>query len=145
MEQGDYVRWLRTGGSHTTTSGAPCSPDLVWHSNLTSTTTQFTRQFLEAPGPHPYICSPHCGSGMTGEVTITTVIDLTISDTGGASQLAWSGGGGLYRVYRSDAPAFTTATVLTASGGTTQTDFLDQTGGTPPPGRASFYLVMNEF
>jgi plastocyanin len=145
VEQGDYVRWVRTGGSHTTTSGPPCTADMLWHSGLTSTTTQFTRQFLEAPGVRPYLCSPHCGLGMTGQVTITTVIDLIVSDTGGAFQLTWTGGGGLYRVYRSASPAFTTATVLTASGGTNQTGFLDQTGGTPPPGSASFYLVMNEF
>lgn len=147
VETGDYVRWTWTSGIHTTTSGTPCLADGLWTSNLDSTTTQFTRQFLEAPGTRPYFCSPHCGLGMTGSVVVTTLIDLTTTDLSGAVMLSWTGGGGIYRVFRSSSPLFpaTSTTVLTPTGGTTQTSFLDQTAGTPPVGSAFFYLVMNQF
>ena len=82
---------------------------------------------------------------MTGQVTVTSVIELTVSDSAGASQLTWTGGGGIYRVFRSDSPSFVISSVLTAAGGTNQTAFLDQTGGLPPMGSAYFYLVMNQF
>src|SRR5678815_6194891 len=42
VEQGDYVRWIRASGSHTTTSGIPCTADMLWNSSLNSTTTSFT-------------------------------------------------------------------------------------------------------
>ena len=145
VEQGDHVRWNRTSGSHTTTSGVPCTADLLWNSSLNNTTTTFTRQFLETPGVLRFFCSPHCGLGMTGQVTVTSVIELTVSDSAGASQLTWTGGGGIYRVFRSDSPSFVISSVLTAAGGTNQTAFLDQTGGLPPMGSAYFYLVMNQF
>jgi len=145
VEEGDYVRWNWTSGSHTTTSGAPCVADMLWNSSLNSMTTQFTRQFLEVPSVRQFFCSPHCTLGMTGQVTVTTVIQLTVTDAAGATQLTWAGGGGLYRVFRSDSPLFGASTVLTAPGGTNQTSFLDQNGGSPPMGSALFYLVMNEF
>ena len=145
VEQGDYVRWNWTAGLHTTTSGVPCVADMLWSSPLNASTTQFTRQFLEVPSVRRFFCSPHCGLGMTGQVTVSDVIQLTVTDAGGATQLAWAGGGGLYRVFRSDSPLFGTSTVLTAAGGTNQTSFLDQTGGSPAMGRAFFYLVMNQF
>ena len=145
VEQGDYIRWNWTSGSHTTTSGVPCTADALWNSALNSTTTNFTRQFLEAPGARQFFCNPHCGLGMTGQVTVTTVIDLTVTDSGGASQLTWTGGGGIYRVFRSDSPLFAASSVLTPAGGTNQTAFLDQTGGSPPAGTALFYLAMNQF
>lgn len=143
----DHVRWTWTTGAHTTTSGSPCVSSGLWASNLNSTTTQFTRQFLEAPGPRPFFCSPHCGLGMTGSVLVTTLIDLATTDVGGATSLSWTGGGGTYRVFRSTSPLFpdSSTTVLTPAGGITQTSFLDQTAGSPPPDGVYFYLVMNQF
>jgi plastocyanin len=148
VEQGDYVRWTWTTGAHTTTSGAACVSNALWASNLNSTTTQFTRQFLEAPGARPYFCAPHCGLGMTGSVLVTPLIDLTTTDAGGgAISLSWAGGVGTYRIFRSSSPLFFTdsTTELTPAGGITQASFLDQLAGVPPEGEAFFYLVMNHF
>ena len=146
VEQGDYAQWQWLSGIHTTTSGTPCVANSLWTANLNSTTPLFTRQFLEAPGPQPYFCSPHCTFGMQGQVNVTTLIDLTATDVSGATRLDWVGGGGLYRIFRSDAPQFPAGTVvLTPTGGTNQTSFLDSSGGTPAAGSAFFYLVMNQF
>ena len=147
MEQGDHVRWVNGGGSHTTTSGSPCVANNLWTSNLNTTTTMFTRQFNDAPNNYPYFCSPHCGLGMTGTIRVTTLIDARLSDVGGATQLDWSGGGGTYRIYRSTSPAFPTAntTVLTGATGTQLLSLLDQNAGVPPVGGAFYYLVMNQF
>ena len=144
VEQGDYVRWTWNSGVHTTTSGVPCTTDAVWNSSISTSTRTFTRQFTEAPGLRKYFCSPHCGAGMTGQVTVTSPIDLTVTLVGGSSQLGWSGGGGLYRVYRADLPSFSSSTVLTAAGGTSLTMFSDAAAG-PAVGSARFYLVMNHF
>jgi plastocyanin len=146
VEQEDYVRWIWLGGSHTTTSGPPCIADGLWSNVLTTTSTSFTRQFLEAPGTRPFFCMPHCSLGMTGQVIVTAPIDLAVTDVSGTAQLAWSGGGGLYRVFRSGSAPFGAGTaVLTPAGGTSQTTFSDQTGATPTAGSAFFYLVMNQF
>ena len=147
VEQGDYVRWLWGSlGAHTTTNGTPCVAGTLWNSNLNSTTTQFTRQFLEAPGTLPFFCMPHCGLGMTGQVVVTTDIQLATTDSGGSTLLSWSGGGGSYRVFRSDSPLFGAgATVLTPGTGTTQTSFLDTTGVPPAVDTVTYYLVMNQF
>jgi plastocyanin len=147
VETGDYVLWNWTSGIHTTTSGMPCLADGLWSSSLDSVTTQFTRQFLEAPGARSYFCSPHCGLGMTGSVLVTSPIDLATTDVSGATMLSWTGGGGIYRVFRSNSPLFpaTLTMVLTPTSGTSQTSFLDRTAGSPPAQSAFFYLVMNQF
>ena len=146
VEQGDYVRWNNTSGSHTTTSGAACAANALWNSPLSTTTPTFTRVFNEAPATLPYFCQPHCGFGMTGQVVVTTLISVTVTASGGAVQLDWSGGSGLYRIFRSTSPLFTsgTTTVLTGAGAQAVT-FTDQNGGIPPVGSANFYLVMNQF
>jgi plastocyanin len=147
VEQGDYVRWNWGNlGAHTTTSGSPCVANMLWSSNLNSTTTQFTRQFSEAPGTLPYFCGPHCGLGMTGQVVVTSVIQLATTDSGGSTLLSWSGGGGSYRVFRSDSPLFGAGTtVLTPGTGTSQTSLLDTTGVPPALDKVVYYLVMNQF
>lgn len=146
VEQGDYVRWnWGSLGAHTTTSGSPCVATMLWNSNLNSTTTQFTRQFLEAPGTLPYFCSPHCGLGMTGQVVVTSDIQIATSDSGGSTLLSWSGGGS-YRVFRSDSPLFGAGTtVITPGTGTSQTSLLDTTGVPPALDKVVYYLVMNQF
>jgi plastocyanin len=155
VEQGDYVRWRFTGvGScHTTTSGAVCGqPSGLWNVIIGSPTCLggpvqvFTRQFLEAPGTIGYFCSPHCSLGMRGQVSVTTPINLAVTVAGSDTTLSYSGGGGLYRIFRSDVPGFTGAgtTVLTPPGGTSVTTFTD-TQSVPAEGRAFFYLVMNQF
>lgn len=148
VEQGDYVRWRFIGTTyiHTTTSGSSCTYNGIWTATLSATSPSWTQQFSGLPGPNPYFCGYHCYFyGMVGQVTETTVIDVTGTDTAGILTLTWVGGRGPYRVFRSDNPAFTgTGTViLTPSGGTTATtlsDILEL-----PPGMAAFYLVMNQF
>jgi len=82
---------------------------------------------------------------MRGQVTVTTMIDVSADDTAGILTLTWVGGGGLYRVFRSDTPAFTGSgtIVLTPTAGTTATSFSDT--AQPVPGAALCYLVMNQF
>lgn len=147
VEQGDYVRWTWGNlGAHTTTSGSPCVVNMLWNANLNSTTTQFTRQFLEAPGTFPFFCSPHCGLGMTGQVVVTSDIQLATTDSSGSTLLSWTGGGGSYRVFRSDSPLFGAGTtVLTPGTGTSQTSLLDTTGVPPALDKVVYYLVMNQF
>jgi len=132
-----------TSLTHTTTSGSPCVADLLWNASLPVGGT-FTRQFFEPPSVRPFFCMPHCGLGMTGEVTISTAISLQATDNAGQLTLSWSGGGGLYRVIRSDIPAFTGAGTATfqptgGDGGTTFTDTAE-----PASGKALFYLAMNK-
>jgi len=148
VEQNDHVRWRWTGGSHTTTSGTPCAASGLWASNLNSLATSFTRQFTELPSTIPYFCQPHCGLGMQGQVVVTTAIEvMAIPAAGGAVQLDWTGGGGLYRIFRSTSPLFTggTTTILTGAAGTSALTFVDATAGTPPVGSVHYYLVMNHF
>ena len=146
VEQGDWVRWksVATGMSHTTTSGNPCVANNLWSSPLMPG-AQFTRQFTENPGTLPYFCSPHCGLNMTGQVRVTTPINLQASDSFGTLNLTWTGGGSIYRVFRSDVPAFIgTGTVSFApTGGDTGTSFSDMSQ--PAPGSVLYYLVMNKF
>ena len=145
LEPGDYVRWIWVAGLHTTTSGSSCVASGLWTSNLTSSVTSFTRQFNEAPGSFPYYCSPHCGFGMTGTVLLTTPIQLGITDLPPMATLSWTGGGGLYRIYRAGNPLFNGATVITPPGGASGLTFNDTTGDLPAEGTAFFYLVMNQF
>ena len=145
LEPQDYVRWRWISGSHTTTSGSPCSASGLWSNALNSLSTSFTRQFLEAPGTIPYFCSPHC-SFMSGQVVLTTPIQVSVNDNAGAVDLAWSGGGAPYRVYRSDSPLFGAGTqILTPVGGIGAMAFTDASGLAPGLDKAFYYLVMNEF
>jgi hypothetical protein len=71
---------------------------------------------------------------------------IATTDSGGSTLLSWSGGGGSYRVFRSDSPLFgASATVLTPGTGTTQSSFLDTTGVPPAVDQVIYYLVMNQF
>jgi plastocyanin len=154
VEQGDYVRWRFSGTSvcHTTTSGPLCdTPSGLWNVTLGPSTcpnapqTEFTRRFPESPGTIDYYCAPHCFLGMRGAVTVTTPIQVTASESSGQLTLAWAGGGGLYRVFRSGLPAFVGSgtVVLTPAAGTTLSTLSDSTE--PAPGQVSFYLVMNQY
>src|SRR6266545_2938999 len=106
VETGDFVRWMPLVASiHTTTSGANCLTDGLWNASLGTPGVNFTRQFNETSRLLPYFCSPHCGFAMVGQVTVTTTIDVTVVDSSGTTKLSWTGGGGSYRVFRSDNPA----------------------------------------
>jgi plastocyanin len=146
IEQGDWVRWMHVGASlsHTTTSGNPCVGSGLWNFSLVPG-TQFTRQFLEIPQNLPYFCTPHCTFGMQGQVAVTTRIAVQASDNLGQLVLNWTGGSGVYQVFRSDVPAFTGAgtTTLSPDAGPNGTTFTDPTP--PTVGKILFYLVMNKF
>jgi plastocyanin len=146
IEQGDWIRWKNVGVSfsHTTTSGFPCVSTGIWNSTL-APGGQFTRQFIESPQALPYYCIPHCGSGMTGQVMVTSRILLQATDSLGQLMLSWTGGGGSYRVFKSDIPAFTGAgtVVFAPNGGDAGTSFTDAVE--PSVGGVAYYLVMNKF
>jgi plastocyanin len=148
VEQGDHARWVPLVVSiHTTTSGAPCVADGRWSASLGTPGVNFTRQFAEPPQVFPYFCSPHCGLGMQGQVTVTTLIDLATTDSSGTPKLSWTGGGASYQVFRSDTPAFTgpNTVKLTPDGGSAGMTLTDLSAPQPATGRANFYLVMNLF
>jgi plastocyanin len=145
VEPEDYVRWRWNSGTHSTTSGSACSASGLWNVPMTSASTSFTRQFLEAPGTIPFFCTPHC-SFMSGQVIVTTTIQVSVADNAGTVDLTWSGGAAPYRVYRSDSPLFGAGTqVLTPVGGIGTTAFSDASGTAPALDKAFYYLVMNEF
>ncbi len=145
VEPGDFVRWVYNTTvtiTHTTTSGSPCASNGIWSGTLTLSTPQFTQGFPGPPGAFPYFCIPHCGLGMTGQVTVTTPIDLSATDDAGTLTLSWNGGGA-YQVFRSDNPAFAGpgTAVMPPDAGSAGTTFTDQTA--PAVGKPLFYLVMN--
>lgn len=156
IEQGDWVRWKHTSTAefpmfHTTTHGVKnamggCDMLGLWNAALLPPDfPQFTRRFLEPPQTLPYCCEPHTFLNMLGEVVVTGPIDLTASETSGVLTLDWSGGSGLYTVFRSDDPRFAgpATTMFAPDAGDTGTSFRDL--AQPDPGRALFYLVMNKY
>lgn len=161
VERGDWVRWksIATTLSHTTTRGSGCiGDDPQWDFTLLPG-TQFSRQFTEDPGvlsvTIPYFCVPHCAVGMKGTVTVTIPIKVAASrDSLDQLILTWSGGGGLYRVIRSDSstfcaisPAYPACTTTTKETflpdlGESDTTFTDSTQA--GPGKVLYYLVLNK-
>ena len=76
VEEGDTVQWINTSSSyHTTTSGTGCSPDGLWDSGLIAPGGDFILQFNNT-GTYPYYCTPHCGLGMTGTITVNPAVDV---------------------------------------------------------------------
>jgi plastocyanin len=71
---GDRVRWVRTAGNHTVTSGSACAADGVSFDGvltLTSTSFSWIVPASAAGSTIPYFCAPHCPFGMTGQITVT--------------------------------------------------------------------------
>jgi plastocyanin len=67
IKVGDTVRWILTGGTHTTTSGTFPTPDGMWNQTLSpDSPTDVT--FPEA-GTFPYFCRFH-GDLMSGRVVV---------------------------------------------------------------------------
>jgi|GEM_PF-1140341 len=69
---GDTVRFVRTGGSHTVTSGANCTASGLFNAPLNATSTSFTWTVPSsvAGTTVSYYCIPHCGGGMRGTITV---------------------------------------------------------------------------
>lgn len=72
VNAGDVVVWIHAGGSHTVTSGIQCTPDGLFDEPLDN----FAQMpFYVVPEDSPsgiidYFCSPHCGMGMEGTITV---------------------------------------------------------------------------
>lgn len=68
---GDVVEWNWQGGTHSVTEGGNCTPAGGFDSGVTSASSAdpFCVRFNQA-GEVPYHCTPHCGVGMTGTVTV---------------------------------------------------------------------------
>jgi plastocyanin len=64
---GDTVRWIWTGGSHTTTSVNIPVGASTWNSPLNSTVTSYD-YVVEFAGMYNYVCVPHQSMGMTGTI-----------------------------------------------------------------------------
>ncbi|MCE2884071.1 MAG: plastocyanin/azurin family copper-binding protein [Planctomycetaceae bacterium] len=71
---GDTVRFVRTGGSHTVTSGSSCTASGLFNAPLNATNPSFTWTVpASAAGTTvPYYCIPHCGGGMVGSIVVTS-------------------------------------------------------------------------
>jgi plastocyanin len=68
---GDIVVWTNNGANtHTTTSGSGCTVAAGWDSGNLAPAATFSHTFSSA-GSFPYHCTFHCGSGMTGTITVT--------------------------------------------------------------------------
>jgi plastocyanin len=146
IESGDWVLWRNGGTSrtHTTTSGDACVADGRWRGNLPPG-GRFTRRFTEAPGQIlDYFSEPDCVFGMAGEVDITSDIHLSVSDSPASALLSWTGGSGLYRVFRSDSASFVSPVNATFApdGGDGGTSFSDP--APVAPGTVHFYLVQDK-
>ncbi|MGD2110268.1 MAG: plastocyanin/azurin family copper-binding protein [Phycisphaerae bacterium] len=81
---GDTVEWIWSSGSHTVTSGTPCTADDV-HFNEPLTSGNPTVTFVvpnDGTTLIPYFCSPHCLGGMVGSITIEGNPIPTVSQWG---------------------------------------------------------------
>ncbi len=80
--QGDQVRWNRTAGTHTTTSGNSPNANGLWNATLNSSTPSFTRTF-NSTGTFPYFCSFH-DPGMAGSIFVEPASGI-LDDDGSAT------------------------------------------------------------
>jgi len=72
---GDTVRFVRSGGTHTTTSVSVPSGAASWDSPLSANVTQFDYKVTHE-GTYSYVCTPHAGIGMVGSFsTVSTGIN----------------------------------------------------------------------
>jgi len=72
VSPGDTITWqYNTGYPHTVTSGIPCTPDGLFHSDLNGSNPTFTWDVpMDALGDIPYFCDPHCLMGMHGMISV---------------------------------------------------------------------------
>lgn len=69
---GDTIRWVRTGGTHTVTSGSDCTDDGLLDGLLSSSSTSFQWVVPASfSGTINYFCAPHCFWGMDGSGTVS--------------------------------------------------------------------------
>jgi len=72
VSPGDTIEWRYATGVHTVTSGASCTPDARFDMLLDSDNAVvfYTVPAEEPGGVIPYYCTPHCGLGMVGTITV---------------------------------------------------------------------------
>ena len=101
---GDTVRWVRTGGNHTVTSGDDCAADGVYFDaplNSANRAAVWTVPVSAANSTVGYFCIPHCDFFMVGTITVTGAAnpaDLNNDGAVNAADLAallnnWGGSG----------------------------------------------------
>jgi plastocyanin len=74
---GDTIHWVWTSGTHTVTSGPPCTADgIYFNSPLTSAHPTFDYVVPASASSIPYFCTFHCAFGMTGLITVQSLGDL---------------------------------------------------------------------
>jgi plastocyanin len=110
VSPGDRIRWVRTAGNHTVTSGAACTASGLFDGLITLANPQFTWIVpASAAGQTiPYYCAPHCSFGMVGTITVTGSANPADLDGDGlvnASDLAtllnsWGAKGGVADIDR---------------------------------------------
>ncbi len=69
---GDVIRFVRTGGSHTATSGSNCVDDGLFDAplNLANPVFLWTVPQSAAGTTVSYFCNPHCFYDMVGEIVV---------------------------------------------------------------------------
>ena len=79
---GDTIRWVYTGGTHSVTSGADCTPSGLFDSPLSIKNTEFvwTVPASAAGTTVDYYCDPHCIFGQTGSIRVGT--EHVVTQTG---------------------------------------------------------------
>ena len=100
---GDTVRFVRTGGTHTVTSGTGCTSSGLFNSPLSAAVRSYTWAVPASVAGTVvgYYCVPHCGSNMVGSITVAAAApspDIDGSGNVNASDLAmllgnWGGKG----------------------------------------------------
>ncbi len=83
---GDTIRWVRTGGSHTVTSGSGCTATGLFNGTLNSVSTSFTWVVPESVGGTtvPYHCTPHCA---VQQATIVVNAPAVVGDLDGSGSV----------------------------------------------------------
>lgn len=76
---GDIVRWVRTEGTHTTTSKTIPIGAQAWDAPLTASNTSFEYTVTVA-GVYSYVCSIHESMGMIGSFTATVSTSIAELD-----------------------------------------------------------------
>jgi plastocyanin len=165
INPGDSVKWTWATSLHTVTSGSGCVPDNLFCSpNNTNCATApassagatYTRAFPTA-GSFPYFCTPHCGLGMVGLVSVlgpspgrvpdglnVPGTELRVQKSGANIQITWSAscsaGANNYAVYEGTLPINGTYTHVArdcALGNVTSTTLAPSAG-------QRYYLIVPE-
>lgn len=90
VQPGDTVRWVRSSGTHTVTSGANCTASGLFHAPLNITTPNFTWTVPAsvAGTTVAYFCVPHCLGGMVGSIVVQAAAPSPDIDGNGAVNAA---------------------------------------------------------